>query len=432
MTKAFILACLIAFCGTVACAVTPPYPAAAVPGSPNDVVVCWQGGVTKNCLVGNISGELIAPSYPFTMHVSATGTDAGNCLTIATSCHTLQYAVNQALKFNFFNQSNIISLDGGGTFAGAIVSGAPIQNGAGGISGQYLVINGNGTATISAAPGQVFNIEASSGAQVIVENFTCAVASGNTCTFAQNSGTVLQFGASGAAETCQMASGSAGCLYAEGDALLEMSTGQTITIQGTTSCAVEAASGAVTEFDPGTATISTGTGLTITGGGGFLCPQGGFITWAWSTVSGTATGDLIKATLGGRLAYLNTPPSPPGNGFVRMNVGTVLETGGGAVVYAPSIGTCSSNCSLQAGATNYDMNVIFTGAATNATITFGKPSNATAYFTAIPACTTGFIAGSAAAIVISGPSNTGLTIGTTGSFANNEIVSIHCAPPNGG
>lgn len=389
---------------------------------------CWLAN-----FVGPPDARTWGATYPFTLHVNSTvigNTDTNNwCFNASTPCATLQHATNQALRLDFQNQSNTVSLEGGASYAGTIVSGAPVRNGAGGISGQYLVITGGGSATVTAVPGQVFNIEASSGAQVLIENLTCSVSSGHTCTFDQNSGTVMEVNGG---LICQMASGSAGCLYAEGNALLELSTAQTLTIQGTTSCAIEAASGAVVEQDPGTGTTSTGTGLTITSGGGFLCPQGGFVEWGWATVAGSgATGDLVKAILGGRLAYFNSPPDPPGNGFVRMNAGTVIETGAGGAVYPPTVGSCSSNCSLQAGATNYDMNIMFTGSAANATVTFGKPSGASGYFSATPACTA-TLAGAAAPVVFTGLTNTGFQIGSTGNFLNNQIVSVHCAPPNGG
>ena len=61
MIRALVLACLISLFGGLACAVTPPYPSAATPLTGTEVVICWQGGVTKNCTVTNLTDQVGGP-----------------------------------------------------------------------------------------------------------------------------------------------------------------------------------------------------------------------------------------------------------------------------------------------------------------------------------------------------------------------------------
>ena len=58
MKKAFILAALIGFWTGAAFAAVPPYPAWTTPPTGAEIFICWQGGVTKNCQVNQVTGPV--------------------------------------------------------------------------------------------------------------------------------------------------------------------------------------------------------------------------------------------------------------------------------------------------------------------------------------------------------------------------------------
>jgi hypothetical protein len=391
--------------------------------------------IDGNCWVASFNGppdvREWGHTYPFVLHAVATGTDAGWCF-VEHPCQTLQYASVQALRLYWNNQGTVgfpqVSLDGGTFFAGAMITGTPVANGSNQISGTYLVINGNGTATVTAATGQVFNIEASDGASVLIENFTCGVANGNYCTFAQNPGTTLQIGPG---IVCTGAATANTCIYDEGLALIEASTGETLKIQGAFSYPILAGTNANIEFDPGTFTIDCGSGLTVTS---FLeAAHGANIEYGPTAVNncGSVTGDLLRGFDGGHF-YFTAAPVIPGSLYTRLYDLASTVSYNGTSPWLPTLGTCA-NGALANGSNNYAISIAFSGANSSCAVLFGKASNATAYFASTPVCTgVSNTGGAGPSVSLASVSNLGFTIIPSSAWANGQTAYVLCSPLSGG
>jgi hypothetical protein len=375
-------------------------------------------------------------SYPFTMHVSSAGTDDGGKGWCFTACATVQQAVTQACRMNFQGRSNVVAIDGVFSGPGFTLSGECPGQGGPQVSGQYLYLQGTlgaGSVTLTAAAGpQIFDIEASSGALLLIRKLTLSVASGGYGLFSQNAGTVVEVG--DGVRVTGAPTAQAG-LYAEGLGQIELATSQTLTLEGQFVSPLQANTGGYIEFDPeGKGTVSCGTGLSIVPGGGFLTATGGRIMWSSPHLSGCAsvTGDPIKATNNGAFFFDVGTQDPPGDGYVRMNAGAVIEFLNGAPVYVPSLGTCPNGV-LDPGATNNDFSVSFTGANSGCAIRFGKPAAAKAYYAGRPICVASTDTGGAGPTVgFASLSRFGFTAIASSPFANNQLLQVHCSPLNGG
>lgn len=389
---------------------------------------------------GPVDWREFGGTYPFVLHVSATGSDStGSAYCLSTApCATVQHAVDVAAKLDFKNQNNWVYIDGTFTGAGFSASG-PYSNVSGnGISGQYLRVigvNGASAVTLNAADATApYNIGVSNGAQVFVQAVTLSVSSGHYGIFSQNPGTIVEVGNNVA---CSGATGPVSCLYAEANALIEVPSGQTLKIQGTFDRPLHANSGAYVEQDPSLGgTIDCGTGLSVSSGGAFAAASvHGHLLWSTTTLTGcsSVTGDLVRADSGGLVTVTSGAVAPPGNGYVRIfGEGSGIWMQNGTPPWAPALGTCN-NAALATGATNYDFVVNFNNPNSSCGISFGKPSNATAYFAGYPVCIVATVTeGSGPTVGFSSLSNSGVTVVPSTAFASGQALHVHCSPNNGG
>ena len=376
-------------------------------------------------------------SYPFTMHVSSTGSDGGGKSWCFTACATVQQAVTQACKMNFRGRYNVVTIDGVFSGPGFSISGECPGQGGPQASGQYLYVQGtlgSGSVALTAAAGrQVFNVEASSGALLLVRKLTLSVAPRGYGLFAQNAGTVVEVGDD---VKVTGARGAAAGLYAEGLAQIELATGQRLTLQGEFANPLMANTGALVEFDPGPYTIDCGSGLTIPSGGGFLSATlGGHLMFGPTAASNcdSVTGDPVLAWGGAQIVFTHFPAlDTPGNGFVRLFEGGSLLYLGSSPIWRPSLGACA-NGTLAGEATNYDFVVTFSGPNSSCAVLFGKPANAKGYFAGRPVCLASTDTGGAGPTVgFASLSNLGFTAIPSLAFANRQLLQVHCSPVNGG
>jgi hypothetical protein len=370
------------------------------------------------------------------MHVSSSGSDEGGKSWCFRPCATLQQAVTQACRMNFRSLYNVVSIDGVFSGPGFTLSNECPGQGGPHVSGQYLYVQGargSGSVTVEAAPGgQAFDVEASSGALLAIRSLTLAVARGGYGLFAQETGTVVQVGDD---VRVTGASGAVAGLYTEGLAQIELASSQTLTLEGEFVSPVQANTGGLLEFDPsGTGTVSCGKGLSIVPGGGFLTAGGGRILWFAPNLAGCAgvTGDPVKANNNAAFFFAEGSKDPPGDGYVRMNAGAVIEFLNGTTVYPPRLEACD-NGALDVGATNYDLRVYFSGPNSSCSVVFGKPNNAKAYFAGYPICVASTATGGAGPVVGFGyVSNRQITLTPSMPFAARQALMVHCAPENGG
>lgn len=394
------------------------------------------------CWIANFSGAPDARewgvTYPFSMHVSSTGTDAAGanwCYgTGSSACATLQQAVTQACTLNFRGQTNFVRIDATFTGPGFSLSGECPGMGGNAISGQYLWVVGNGSAntTITAAAGpQIFAVEPSSGAHLEISNLTISVPSNTYAVFAQNSGTVVEVGDD---VTLTGATGAVGGYYAEALALIELGAVNTRTVQGSFNNVFHANTGGYVEFDPaGTTVLTCGSGLAIPVGGGFLTATGGTLLWYAPTLTGCSgvTGDPIKAYGASTILYAAGTAAAPGNGSARIDVGSQLRALNGTAVYPPTLGTCA-NATINANSTNYDAEVDFTGANSTCQLLFGKAPNMASWFAVAPSCIVQGVPVAPNPVNLSARSATSLTAVPTVAFANGNALLIRCSPLVGG
>lgn len=380
-----------------------------------------------------IDWRSLGGTYPFSLHVSLNGSDAGYC-TGARPCATLQRAINVAATLDFKQQRGYISLDGGFVGAGAVLSGQGFGASGQDISGKYLVIDGNGSATLGATNGQIFNVEASGGAQLLVQNLTLLVSRGHYGIFAQSPGTTIQIGEG---ITCTGKSGAVACLYAEGNALIESAVGQRLRVQGSFDTVAHGNTGGYVEFDPGDgSTIDCGTGLAISAGGAFLeATANGRVMWSASIAKGcsSVTGDLIRAYAGGSVLFYAHAVDPPGDGYTRVyDAASSITFLNGLPIWRPSLGLCPNGI-MARESTNYAIYISFAGPNASCEVRFGKALRAAGYFASPPVCTAASITGGAGPTIgFSSYGIAGFTLEPSLSWKNAQAVVIHCLPLGGG
>lgn len=363
-------------------------------------------------------------SVPLTLTVATGGVDGANLCTVASPCATPQHAMDVVHAFDQLAQNATINV-GTGSFAGFMCSGPGRGSGGNAITAQHIIFNGNGTGntTLTAASGQIFNVEGSDGCNLVVQNLGLSVANGNYAIFAQGSGTnvyPLNLVITGGG-------GSAIGIHGEGYAKTELNATATMTIQGNFAQAITMGPTALMEFDAGGAGgFSCGTGLTTAQ---FIFASGNSNVqigsgWTFSGCSG-ATGTPVLA-FNASTIYNNTGQNIPGSGSY-----SIQDTSHYYPDPTPTLGTCA-NGAIDSGGTNYSFRIRFTGANSTCAFLYGKPSNVSGWFTASPSCVVQIGATSAKSATTNNGSTTGLTFIPSAALASGDYAEVTCRAQGAG
>jgi len=362
-------------------------------------------------------------------------TDTNNkCFSQTTPCATVQRAVNVLAQTNWLGVSSYVEI-GFGDFVGLQVSGNPSGAMGNGISGQYMIFNGRGIGQthLTAATGQIFSLEASSGAKIEVENIDFLnTYSGGYPVFIQNPGTILEIPPAAAVSvTCTPTSSVVG-LHVEAHALIEIANNVALTFQGNCGNPLNAAQFGYIEFDP------NGIGGTISCGTGVLDSE--FVelvdnsvmqlgnNWTFQNCGGSQGGTDL-ALIARNSVFDNYSSSQiPGNGVFRITNNSIYYP-----QYVPTLGTCA-NAAFNGGDTNYWMRITFTGANSSCAVNFGAPAApAVGYFHTTPNCiptASSFTPGKTIDIESLSPS--GFTLVPSAAFVSGESAIVSCQATQNG
>lgn len=361
-------------------------------------------------------------------------TDTNNlCFSQSNPCATTQHAANVLTTTNWLGQSSYVEV-GSGNIAGAMVSGNPFGAMGNGISGQYMIFNGRGiTLThLTASAGQIFSLEASSGAKIEAENIDFLnTYSGGYPVFVQNPGSILEIPPSAPVSVTCTVPAAVG-LHVEAHALIEIAAHASLTFQGNCGNPLNAAQFGYLEFDP------NGLGGTISCGTGVLDSE--FVELVDNSVM----------QLGNNWSFVNCGGSQGGTDLALISRDSVLDNFGTAQIpgvgsfkitngsyyypqYVPTLGTCA-NAAFNGGDTNYSMRINFTGANTTCAVNFGTPAApAVSYFHTTPNCAptvSTLTPGKTATVQSLSPS--GFTLVPSAAFASGDVAIIACQATQNG
>lgn len=326
-----------------------------------------------------------AYATPIQLYVSTAGHDTADCLAPTVSnghgpCLTLPHACTIATSYDMSGQWLYINL---GTnvsgFAGCPITGSLRGSGGNQISGQYIVINGNGSANTTLL-GDAFiqDLETSNGSQVILQNIKVHVAANGYGVFAQSK-SVVQIGTDVVFDGADSASSTG--IHVESGALVETPSTINTTWTGGFKNPYSLGLEGYIEYDPGGGTV-TCSGLTV---GDSWISQDSNAAYLWGTAwttsgCGSIGGHPYDVITNSILRNFTTTPQPfpgTGNGYVSGN----------GRLWPPLLPTVSFSTGLGSGGTavpssgsgSYSGHVVLTtttGTATTGLVTlvFGENS----------------------------------------------------------
>jgi hypothetical protein len=362
---------------------------------------------------------------PVNLYANPGGNDyfgGSSCLIREDPCETLSQAVSAAHKLDAASGAITINL-AAGSYRGSQISGPLRGAGGSGISGQYLWIVGAGSAAtnITRFIGQTYSLDISTGAGVALQGVTLPGEGDAQVLFVQNTGTYVTFPP--AADV--VFTGTAGAyeaIHVEEGAEVEFSGGSTVTIQGSFIQPIGIGETANVAFDPAAEVLSCGNGLTDINGFFYMADNAvASLGPGLKILNCSRTTGPIVTLLRGAVLRNNSGQNVPGDGAVRVDMMSSFHP-----TPVPNLGACD-NGRLIDGSNNYDMEIIFAGPNAGCHIKFGKPSNASSYFSNQPLCSLSLTSSDRRKFAnFDGLTNTDISIVPSSDFVKGDGAVVHC------
>lgn len=382
---------------------------------------CWKlaSELPLEAKIWNIAGQL-------TFYVRTTGNDysgLNSCLVLADPCLTFQQAASQLMLFGGHNQSPVIDVGTGTTFAGGVLSGrSPLSSSATSARGQIRV-RGSGSGTTkfttggSTYPKIVFAVQA--GALVSLEDLAIDIPATNGYgIFVQDTGSYVTF--SGTVKITGADNTSIGT-HSESNTTVEVPSNSPIILAGTFFDVFSVDNNSNLLLDGGTITCSG-----VVASTNFLDVLESSTAHILSSTTfpgcGSATGNLAQILNGSSVR--NNGAQIPGNGYIIHNsVQPYYPT------FRPTLDTCT-NGTINASSSNYSINIALSGNNSSCSIIFGAPAApAAGYFSQSPVCSANFAtSGAARPIAISYPTAGKIALTPTTAGLAGEAYLITCLP----